>query len=105
MVLGIKLTSLKKSPVHFAAIRVTIRGNANDISPVVSIIITVKLIVIRTTPPNCAAAPTNAYFPGNTNFCNKKTRNPFIDSIQKKIDDFFLISPSDKTFVLTSGKM
>lgn len=58
------LTSLKKSPVHFAAIKVIIRGRAKDISPVVSIIITVKLIVILTTPPNWAAAPIKAYFPG-----------------------------------------
>uniref|UniRef100_A0A1Y1MQ63 Uncharacterized protein n=1 Tax=Photinus pyralis TaxID=7054 RepID=A0A1Y1MQ63_PHOPY len=73
------MPSLKKSPVHLAAISVKISGKANEIFPVVSMIITVRLIVILTTPPNCAAAPISAYLPGCTSAvafgksCNKPT--------------------------------
>lgn len=43
--------------------RVIMIGITNEISLVASIIMAVKLIVIRTTPPSWAAAPANAYFP------------------------------------------
>lgn len=63
------LTSLKKSPTHLAIIRTIITGKPKDIPCVASIKIAVKLIVIRTTPPNCAAAPNKAYLPGsNTSY-------------------------------------
>ena len=45
------LTSLKKSPTHFAIITTIIIGMPNLMLPVASIKITVRLIVIRTTPP------------------------------------------------------
>ena len=59
------LTSLKKSPIHLAIIRVNISGRPKVMLPVASMRITVKLIVIRTTPPSWAAAPTRAYLPGS----------------------------------------
>lgn len=58
------MPSVKRSPVHFAHTNVTISGNANEILPVASIKMAVKLSVIRITPPNCAAAPINAYLLG-----------------------------------------
>ena len=42
----------------------SIKGNPNVTFPVASIIMTVKLRAIRTTPPRNAAAPMRAYFPG-----------------------------------------
>ena len=45
------LTSLKKSPTHLAIIRTSIIGIPKLMFPVASIKITVRLIVIRTTPP------------------------------------------------------
>ena len=45
------LTSLKKSPTHLAIIRTSIIGMPKLMFPVASIKITVRLIVIRTTPP------------------------------------------------------
>jgi hypothetical protein len=59
------LTSLKKSPIHLAIISVNISGRPKVMLPVASMRITVKLIVIRTTPPSWAAAPTRAYLPGS----------------------------------------
>lgn len=63
------LASLKKSPTHLAIIRTIMTGKPKDIPCVASIKIAVKLIVILTTPPNCAAAPNKAYLPGsNTSY-------------------------------------
>lgn len=64
-----KLTSVKKSPVHFAVNKVIMSGNKNCTFPVASIKTTVRLIVALTIPPNCAAAPSNAYFAGSTPIC------------------------------------
>lgn len=58
------MPSVKRSPIHLAQVNVTINGKANDILPVVSINMAVKLNVIRITPPSCAAAPINAYLLG-----------------------------------------
>lgn len=69
-----KSTSLKKSPVHLAIISVIIKGKPNEMLPVASINITVKHNVIRTTPPNWAAAPIKAYFPGSVQVYNKKIK-------------------------------
>ena len=55
------LTGLKKSPIHLAMIRDNMIGMPKVMSPVHSITITVKLIVIRTVPPNWQAAPTRMY--------------------------------------------
>ena len=46
------LTGLKKSPIHLATIKVIIIGRPKVISPVHSMIITVRLIVILTKPPS-----------------------------------------------------
>ena len=46
------LTGLKKSPIHLAMMRDNMIGIPKVMSPVHSITITVKLIVIRTVPPN-----------------------------------------------------
>uniref|UniRef100_A0A2M4CBL6 Putative secreted protein n=1 Tax=Anopheles marajoara TaxID=58244 RepID=A0A2M4CBL6_9DIPT len=41
-------------------------GSMKPMFPVVSRMMTLRLRVIRTTPPSCAAAPMSAYFPGET---------------------------------------
>uniref|UniRef100_A0A2M4B164 Putative secreted protein n=1 Tax=Anopheles triannulatus TaxID=58253 RepID=A0A2M4B164_9DIPT len=41
-------------------------GSMKPMLPVVSRMMTLRLRVIRTTPPSCAAAPISAYFPGDT---------------------------------------
>ena len=46
------LTGLKKSPIHLAIISDNMIGMPKVMSPVHSITITVKLIVMRTVPPN-----------------------------------------------------
>lgn len=56
------LTGLKKSPIHLATMSASMIGTPNVMSPVHSMIITVKLRVIRVAPPRFAAAPTSAYF-------------------------------------------
>lgn len=63
--INITLTSVKKSPVHLAVKRVIISGNKNCTFPVASIKTTVRLMVALTIPPNCAAAPSNAYLVGS----------------------------------------
>lgn len=55
-------TSLNKSPIHLAAITVTIIGKPKVMLPIASIKMTVKLMVILVTPPSIAAAPTIANF-------------------------------------------
>lgn len=47
-------------------------GRPKDIPPVASMRITVKLIVILTTPPSWAAAPNSAYFPGSKSAYGRK---------------------------------
>lgn len=46
------IPSVNRSPIHLAQVNVTMSGRANDILPVASIKMAVKLIVIRITPPN-----------------------------------------------------
>ena len=60
---SIKLTGLKKSPTHLAMMSDKIIGILKVMSPIHSIIITAKLMVMRTVPPNPHAAPIRAYFP------------------------------------------
>lgn len=62
---------MKKSPVHLAVNKVIISGNKNCTFPVASIKTTVRLIVARTIPPNCDAAPSNAYFPKSFPICKE----------------------------------
>lgn len=64
------LASLKKSPIHLAIMRTIMTGRPKDIPCVASIRIAVRLIVILTTPPSCAAAPSKAYLPGSNTTCN-----------------------------------
>ena len=45
-------TGLKKSPIHLAMMRLIMIGIPNVMSPVHSITITVKLMVMRTVPPS-----------------------------------------------------
>ena len=56
-----KPTVLNKSPTHLATIRTMMTGRPNVMSPVHSRSMTVRLMVIRTVPPNWQAAPINAY--------------------------------------------
>ena len=43
-------------------------GRPNEISPVHSTMMTVKLIVVLRIPPSCDAAPINAYFPTSSSW-------------------------------------
>lgn len=52
--------------------RTIITGRPKDMPCVASINIAVRLIVILTTPPNCAAAPNKAYLPGSNTSCDEK---------------------------------
>lgn len=61
-----RLTSLKKSPTHLATMSTIMRGRPNVMLPTHSMRMTVRLRVMRTTPPNMAPAPTSAYFPSST---------------------------------------
>ncbi len=56
-----ELTGLKKSPIHFAMMSDSMMGMPNVMSPVHSITITVRLIVILTVPPSWHAAPIKMY--------------------------------------------
>lgn len=58
------ITSLKKSPTHLVVNKVSISGKPKVKVPVASMMTTVKLMVIRITPPSWAAAPSKAYFAG-----------------------------------------
>ena len=63
MRLHYELTELKKSPTHLAIISTMTMGNPNVISPVHSMRITVREMVILTVPPSWQAAPIRAYLP------------------------------------------
>ena len=71
-----KMPSLNKSPTNLAAIIENIIGRPSEISPVASVIITVKLKVMRKIPPSVDAAPINAYFPGSIEELGNKIAIP-----------------------------
>ena len=71
-----KIPSLKRSPTSLAAIIENMIGNPREMSPVASVIITVKLSVMRTIPPRVEAAPIKAYFPGSTAAFGNKIAMP-----------------------------
>ncbi len=56
---------MNKSPTSFDTIIENMIGNPREISPVASVIITVRLSVILIMPASVEAAPINAYFPGS----------------------------------------
>ncbi len=59
------LTSLKKSPTYLAGMRVRRMGRPRRTFPLASTRTTVRLAVIRTIPPNWAAAPMKANLLGS----------------------------------------